>query len=64
MPKLANVSGIAEYGPYMYVLNMRPVTYHLTDQQLTKLRALSRKTGLKVAEIIRRAIDAFLKEAE
>ena len=40
---------------------MKRVQYHLTDKQLAALRALSKKTGLAVADIIRRAVDAYLK---
>ena len=36
------------------------VNTHLTNQQLNRLRALSVSTGLPVAEIVRRAIDAYL----
>jgi predicted DNA-binding protein len=39
---------------------MKRVNYHLTDGQIARLRALSEKTGLTVAELIRRAIDAYL----
>jgi predicted DNA-binding protein len=39
---------------------MKRVNYHLTDLQLKKLKALSKKTGLTVAELIRRAVDAYL----
>jgi predicted DNA-binding protein len=38
---------------------MKRVNYHLTETQIEKLKALSKKTGLTVAELIRRAIDAF-----
>jgi Ribbon-helix-helix domain len=37
------------------------VNYHLTLPQLAALRTASRKTGLTVAELIRRAVDAYLK---
>ena len=40
---------------------MKRVQYHLTEKQLAWLRALSKKTGLSVADIIRRAVDAYLK---
>jgi predicted DNA-binding protein len=39
---------------------MIKVTYHLAEVQIARLRALSERTGLSVAELIRRAIDAFL----
>jgi hypothetical protein len=41
---------------------MRRVNYHLTEQQLQALRQLAEKTGLTVAELIRRAVDDFLKK--
>lgn len=43
---------------------MKRVTYHLTNNQIIKLQTLSKKTGLTVAEIIRRAVDAYLEKAE
>jgi hypothetical protein len=39
---------------------MKRVTFHLTEQQTTKLKAISRKTGAPVAELIRRFIDKGL----
>jgi len=33
----------------------------LTRGELKKLRALSRKTGAPVAEVVRRAVDAYLE---
>lgn len=39
---------------------MKPVTYHLTEEQLERLRAESERTGLTVAELIRRAVDGLL----
>ena len=41
---------------------MKRVNYHLSEQQIAKLKAESKRTGLTVAEIIRRAIDAYLKK--
>jgi predicted DNA-binding protein len=40
---------------------MKRVTFHLTEEQLAKLAALSQKTGAPVAELIRRSVDAYLK---
>jgi len=37
------------------------VNYHLTEPQIKKLKELSKKTDLSVAELIRRAIDEFLQ---
>ena len=36
---------------------MKPITHHLTESQITWLRAESARTGLPVADLIRRAID-------
>jgi hypothetical protein len=37
------------------------VNYHLTTKQLELSRKLSKDTGLTVAELIRRAVDEYLK---
>ena len=34
---------------------------HLTEQQIKALKKISKKTGLKFAELIRRAIDKLLE---
>lgn len=36
------------------------VNYHLTEGQAAALRELSRRTGLTVAELIRRAVDDYV----
>lgn len=36
------------------------VNFHLTTAELEALRARSESTGLSVADLIRRAIDAYL----
>ena len=38
------------------------VNFHLTASQIKALKGISKKTGLKVAELIRRAIDDFLRK--
>lgn len=43
---------------------MKPVTYHLTERQIERLRAESERTGMAVAELIRRAVDAYLDRVE
>jgi predicted DNA-binding protein len=43
---------------------MKRVNYHLTDLQIMRLQGLSTKTGLAVAEIIRRAVDQYLDRKE
>jgi hypothetical protein len=40
------------------------VNYHLATQQLAALRKRSKETGLTVADLIRRAIDAYLKRTK
>jgi predicted DNA-binding protein len=44
--------------------NKKPVTFHLTVDQHARLKALSGRTGLTVAEMIRRAVDAYLERDE
>jgi len=41
---------------------MKRISWHLREQQIEALRSKSRETGLSVAELIRRSIDAYLKE--
>lgn len=38
------------------------VTYHLTELQLKQLKKISKKKGLPLAELIRRAVDVFLEK--
>jgi hypothetical protein len=40
---------------------MKRINTHLTEQQIAELREIGRNTGLKVAELIRRAVDNFLE---
>lgn len=46
----------------MYALLMQRTNIYLTDPQMAALKRLAKTTGLRVAELIRRAIDAFLKQ--
>ncbi len=46
---------------YMYNVYMKRIDLYLTEQQIAALQELSRKTGLSVAELIRRAIDYWLE---
>lgn len=39
---------------------MRRVLHHFTEGQVLKLKALSKQTGLSVAEHLRRAVDGYL----
>lgn len=41
---------------------MKRISYHLTIKQIDELKKVSKDTGLSVADLIRRAIDAFLKK--
>ena len=41
---------------------MKRTNIYLTEPSVEKLQALAEKTGLSVAELIRRAIDDFLKK--
>jgi len=41
---------------------MKRTALFLKAEQINKLQALSQKTGAPVAELIRRAIDMYLKE--
>lgn len=43
---------------------MKSVHLKLKEGQLKQLKALSEKTGAPVNELIRRAIDAYLKRAK
>jgi len=42
---------------------MKRTTLYLKEEQLKKLETISNKTGAPVAELIRRAIDAYLQKA-
>jgi predicted DNA-binding protein len=46
----------------MYNVIMKRINYHLTDKQIEQLKAISKETGAPVAELIRRAVDAWLHE--
>ena len=41
---------------------MKRVNYHLPEQVIGRLKAEAKRTGLTVAEIIRRAIDTYLEK--
>ena len=40
------------------------VNIHLTEQEIEKLKQESKRTGLTVAELVRRAIDKALKDVK
>jgi len=39
---------------------MKRANFYLTEKQMERLRARSEREGVPVAELIRRAVDAFL----
>jgi len=41
---------------------MKRTSLFLTDEQIQKITELSAKTGAPFAELVRRAIDAYLKK--
>ena len=41
---------------------MKRTNLHLTDTQLAGLHKMAKRTGLSVAELVRRAVDAFLAQ--
>jgi predicted DNA-binding protein len=43
---------------------MKRTNVHLAEPQLKRLAQLSKKTGLTVAELIRRAIDEYLEKTQ
>ena len=43
---------------------MKRTHLHLTDPQLARLRALADRSGLNVAELVRRALDDFLRRED
>jgi predicted DNA-binding protein len=44
----------------LFYMTMKRTALFLKEQQLEKLQKLSEKTGAPVAELVRRAIDAYL----
>lgn len=46
----------------VYDVRMIRTNHHLTRQQVQALQALAKKTGLSVAELVRRAIDLYLAQ--
>lgn len=41
--------------------SMKRVKYHLTEKQIVELQRLHEQTGPSVAEMIRRAVDAYIE---
>lgn len=52
----------ASDGEPMQKLNMIRVNIYLSPKQKAEIDKLSEKTGAPIAELVRRAIDAYLKE--
>jgi Ribbon-helix-helix domain len=48
----------------MYDLLMKRINLFISDQQFQRLMAIQNRLGLTLSELIRRAIDAFLKQEE
>jgi len=48
------------YAYLLIFMLMRRTALFLKEQQLEKLQTLSDKTGAPIAELVRRAIDAYL----
>lgn len=46
---------------YAYTLGMKRVSMFFTEQQIAALKRLQKKTGLAIAELVRRAIDLLIK---
>ena len=44
-----------------YDVRMKRTNFYYPEQMLERLKALSEKTGTSVSELIRRAIEAYLK---
>jgi Arc/MetJ-type ribon-helix-helix transcriptional regulator len=55
---------LAFRGEGVYDVRMKRVNYHLTEEQIAWLDATSERTGLSVAELIRRAVDAMREREE
>jgi len=43
---------------------MQKLNFHLTGPQYDKLKRISQDTGLSLAELLRRAVDCYLKSEE
>lgn len=46
----------------VYIKGMKRIDTYLTNKQIERLKVLAKQTGLKKAELIRRAIDAYLEK--
>ncbi len=50
------------YMPVWHYVTMKRTALFLQEEQVKKLQKLSDKTGAPLAELIRRAIDVYLKK--
>ena len=49
----------------MYIeYTMKRFNFYLTENQINQLKTLSKKTGLKKSELVRRAIDDYLEKKD
>jgi predicted DNA-binding protein len=48
----------------VYDVRMIRTNIYLPEPTVKRLKALSKKTGVSVAELVRRALDEYLKEAQ
>ncbi len=60
--KSQNCRPIAIGMPVWYYMVMKRTALFLKEEQIKKLKKLSNKTGARVAELVRRAIDRYLQE--
>lgn len=47
-----------------YIVGMKRTNFYFPEAMLAKLKDISKYTGISVSEIIRRAIDAYLKKVK
>lgn len=59
--RMPNTTVDSMYACRVRVGDMKRTALFLKPEQFAKLAALSKKTGAPIAELIRRAIDAYLK---
>ncbi len=45
-----------------YIHGMKRISMFLSESQITKLKKLSKRTGIKASELVRRFIDEGLKK--
>jgi len=45
-------------------MTMKRMNFYLADMQITRLKAIQKKTGLPLSDILRRAIDEYWERFE